>query len=235
VWGRDVAGLRLTFHLAGINNQNFLMRDEQTGTYWQQISGKAVSGPLRGSQLPFVHSDELNYGTWQSEEPQGTVLQDAAEYRFGYARKDWDVRMQRAPTVIDFREHGLKARDLMLGIQAFGASRAFAYDQVIREKLVEDHMGAEPVLLVVGGDGQSVRAFRDRIPGVQGAPEFYRVSGNQPGALLMDAATGSGWNFQGCAVSGKATGVCLEPVEVIKDYWFDWRNFNPSTTVYGRK
>ena len=235
MWGRDVAGLRLTFHLAGINNQNFLMRDEQTGSYWQQISGKAVSGPLRGSQLPFVHSDELNFGTWQAEEPQGTVLQDAAAYRFGYARKDWDVRMQRAPTVIDFREHGLKARDLMLGIRAFGASRAFLYDQVIREKLVEDRVGAEPVLLVVGGDGQSVRAFRDRIPGVQGAPEFYRVSGNQPGALLMDAATGSGWNFQGCAVSGKATGVCLEPVEVIKDYWFDWRNFNPSTTVYGRK
>jgi uncharacterized protein DUF3179 len=235
VWGRDVAGLRLTFHLAGINDQNFLMRDEQTGSYWQQISGKAVSGPLRGRQLPFVHSDELNYGTWQSEEPRGTVLQDAAAYRFGYARKDWDVRMQRAPVVIDFREHGLKARDLMLGIQAFGASRAFPYDQVIREKLVEDHVGAERVLLVVGQDGQSVRAFRDRIPGISGAPEFYRMGAGQPGALMMDAATGSEWNFQGCAISGKAKGVCLEPVEVIKDYWFDWRNFNPSTTVYGRK
>jgi hypothetical protein len=235
VWGRDVAGLRLTFHLAGINNQNFLMRDEQTGTYWQQISGKAVSGPLRGSQLPFVHSDELNFGTWRSEEPQGTVLQDAAEYRSEYAPKDWDVRMQRARTVIDFREHGLKARDLMLGIQAFGSSRAFLYDQVIREKLVEDRVGAEPVLLVVGGDGQSVRAFRGRIPGVQGAPDFYRTPGSQPGALLMDAATGSEWNFQGCAISGKAKGVCLEPVEVLKDYWFDWRNYNPSTTIYGRK
>jgi uncharacterized protein DUF3179 len=238
VWSRDVAGLRLTFHLAGINNQNFLMRDEQTGTYWQQISGKAVSGPLSGRQLTLIHSDELNFGTWQSEEPQGTVLQDAAEYRFGYARKDWDVRMQRAPTVIDFREHRLKARDLMLGIQAFGASRAFLYDQVVREKLVEDHVGAEPVLLVVGGDGQSVRAFHDRIPGIQGAPEFYRAAGNQAGgfgALLMDAATGSEWNFQGCAVSGKAKGVCLEPVEVIKDYWFDWRNYNPSTTIYGKK
>src|ERR1022692_873503 len=114
------------------------MRDEQTGTYWQQISGKAVSGPLSGSQLTLVHSDELNFGTWQSEESQGTVLQDAVQYRFGYARKDWDVRMQRAPTVIDFREHGLKARDLMLGIQAFGASRAFLYDQVIREKVLQD-------------------------------------------------------------------------------------------------
>jgi len=34
-----VDGLKLTFHLAGINSQNFLMRDEETGTYWQQISG----------------------------------------------------------------------------------------------------------------------------------------------------------------------------------------------------
>jgi hypothetical protein len=146
--------------------------------------------------------------------------------------------MQRAPTVIDFREHGLKARDLMLGIQAFGASRAFPYDQVIREKLVQDRVGVAPVLLVVGGDSQSVRAFRDRIPGIQGAPDFYRMPANQqgaPGALLMDAATGSEWNFQGCAISGKAKGMCLEPVEVLKDYWFDWRNFNPKTTVYGVK
>ena len=230
MWGRDIAGLRLTFHLAGINNQNFLMRDDQTGTYWQQISGKAVSGPLRGSQLPFVHSDELTFGTWQSEQPQGTVLQDAAKYTSEYAPRDWDVRMLRTPVVIDFREHGLKARDLMLGIQAFGASRAFPYDQVIREKLVEDHVGAERVLLAVGGDGQSVRAFRDHIPGIQGAPDFYR----KPDGVLVDAATGSEWNFQGCAISGKVKGTCLEPVEVIKDYWFDWRNYNPSTTIYGR-
>ena len=233
-----MGGLRLTFHLAGINNQNFLMRDDQTGSYWQQISGKAVSGPMRGSQLPFVHSDELNYGTWVAEEPQGTVLQDDAPYRSEYAHKDWDVRMQRAPVVIDFKEHGLKGRDVVLGIQAFGGSRAFLYDQVIREKLVQDRVGAEAVLLVVGGDGQSVRAFRDRISGVRGAPDFYRAPGqtNAPvKTFMIDGATGSEWNFQGCAIDGKAKGVCLEPVEVIKDYWFDWRNYNPSTTVYGRK
>jgi hypothetical protein len=51
----------------------------------------------------------------------------------------------------------------------------------------------------------------------------------------MDAATGSEWNFQGCAIAGMAQGACLEPVEVLKDYWFDWRNYNPSTTVYGRR
>jgi len=234
VWTREIAGLRLTFHLAGINNQNFLMRDEETGTYWQQINGLAVAGPLRGRQLTLVLSDELTFAAWKSEEPAGTVLSDVPKYVAGYARRDWDVRMKRAPTVIDFPEHGLKARDLMLGIQAFGASRAFLYDQVIREKLVKDRVGGEPVLLVVGPDGESVRAFRDRIPGVDGAPDFYRMGGNQAGAGMMDAATGSQWNFQGCAVSGPAKGACLERIAMLKDYWFDWRNYNAKTSVYGR-
>ncbi len=229
-----MAGLRLTFHLAGINNQNFLMRDEETGSYWQQINGMAVSGPLAGRQLTLVPSDELTFVTWRSEEPLGTVFQDVPRYASEYAHKDWDVRMRRVPTVIDFHEHGLKARDLVLGIQASGASRAFLYDQVLKEKLVKDRVGAVPVLLVVGEDNESVRVFRDRIPGVEGAPDFYRLAPSKPGPLLMDAATGSEWNFQGCAVAGKAKGLCLERIQAIKDYWFDWRNYNPKTTVHAR-
>ena len=70
MWNREVDGVPLTFHLAGINNQNFLMRDEQTGTYWQQISGAAVSGPLRGRRLKPVASDELTFKLWKAEEPR---------------------------------------------------------------------------------------------------------------------------------------------------------------------
>ena len=215
MWTRDVAGLRLTFRLAGINNQNFLMRDEETGTYWQQINGAAISGPLKGSRLTLLLSDELTLAIWKSEQPQGTVLDDVPKYVSEYSERDWDVRMKRAPTVLSFPEHALTARDLMLGLQAFGASRA------------------EPVLLVVGPDDQSVRAFRDRIPGMGGAADFYRITGSS-GALLIDDATGSEWNFQGCATAGKAKGLCLEPLPMLKDYWFDWRNYNPKTTVYGK-
>jgi hypothetical protein len=233
VWSREVAGLRLTFHLAGINNQNFLMRDEETGTYWQQISGLAISGPLKGKRLTLIESDELLFGTWKAEEPHGTVLKDVAAFAAGYAKKDWDVRMKRAPVVINFPEHGMKGRDLVLGIQAPGASRAFLYDAVVKDKLVKDRVGTEPVLLVVGADGVSVRAFKNQIPGVDGAPDFYRITASTPGVLLMDSATGGEWSFQGCAVSGSAKGVCLERVPMLKDYWFDWRNYNPGTTIYG--
>ena len=230
MWKAEVDGLRLKFHLAGINNQNFLMRDEQTGTYWQQISGAAVSGPLAGKHLTLVPSDELTWALWKTEKPDGTVLNDLVEYVHGYARKDWDVRMAKAPTVLTYPEDGMKQRDVMLGIQAFGVSRAFPYETVLREKLIQDRVGSEPVILVVGPDDQSVRVFQRRIPALPQIPEFYRIA--QKDALFMDDATGSNWNFQGCAISGKLQGTCLPRVEVIKDYWFDWRHYNPATTVY---
>jgi Protein of unknown function (DUF3179) len=242
VFRRTVDGLPLKFHLAGINNQNFLMQDEQTGTYWQQITGLAVSGPLAGRQLQLVSADELTFALWKKEQPQGTVLNDAPAYVRDYAPKDWDRRMAKAPTVLSYAQAGLKPRDLMLGVQAFGASRAFPYEAVLKERLLVDHVGSEPVMLVVGPDNRSVRVFHRRLPGLSSTPQFYRVMGNrdsaalgQPvsGALLLDATSGSQWNFQGCAVAGRWQGACLEKVEVVKDYWFDWRNYHPDTTVYG--
>jgi len=232
---RDVAGRRLTFHLAGINNQNFLMRDEETGSYWQQISGTAISGPLKGEQLTLVLSDELTFAAWRAEEPQGTVLKQAPQDASEYEVKDWDVRMKRQPTVIQFPEHGMQPRDLVLGIHTPNASRAFLHDRVMKDKLVMSYVGTQPVLIVVGIDGQSIRAFRDQLPGVDGVPAFYRITGNQPAALLLDAPTGSEWNFQGCAVSGKLKGMCLDRIPMLKDYWFDWRNYNPKTTIWGNR
>jgi hypothetical protein len=228
VWRAESEGLRLKFHLAGINNQNFLMRDEETGTYWQQISGAAVSGPLAGRRLTLVPSDELTWALWRAEQPRGKVLNDLAPFVSKYSRKDWDVRMRRAPTVLSYQETGVAQRDIMLGIQAFGASRAFPYEALLKDKLIEDHVGSEPIILVVGPDDQSVRVFERRIPGLSEVPEFYRTSA----ALFMDDTTGSSWNFQGCAISGKSRGKCLTRVEVIKDYWFDWRHYNPATTIY---
>jgi hypothetical protein len=46
VWSSVVDGRALTFELVGINNQNFVMQDVETGTGWQQVAGEAILGPL---------------------------------------------------------------------------------------------------------------------------------------------------------------------------------------------
>lgn len=229
MWKREIDGQPLTFHLAGINNQNFLMRDEETGSYWQQISGRAVSGPLAGRQLEHVPSEELAFSLWRAEHPSGQVLKPVAKYAPEYEPKDWEKRIGKARTVVDTAASGIPPREIMLGVVLNGAAKAYPLQRVLAEKLVQDQLGGRTLLLVVAEDGRSIRAFAPKLPS---DPDFYRKT-DPAGPLLLDSA-GSAWDFTGCALSGPSQGACLERVQVLKDYWFDWRIYNPSTLVYRR-
>jgi Protein of unknown function (DUF3179) len=235
VWKRTVNGLVLTFHLAGINNQNFLMRDEQTGTFWQQISGMAVSGPLAGSHLDLVYSDELTFALWKKLAPDGMVLAPVAKYAGDYEEKNWDVRMAKARTVLNFPKTPLKSREIVLGVTAFGVSRAYPVDRILHELLIEDHLAGRLMLVVVGPDRKSIRMFNASSQPSQVVSDFYRIPdppADPKAQLFLDSATGSAWNFDGCAISGKLKGHCLTPQPALRDYWFDWRNYNPNTTIF---
>lgn len=228
MWKREVDGQVLTFRLAGINNQNFLMRDEETGSYWQQISGRAISGPMRGRQLELVHSDELTFGLWRKENPQGSVVKPVNELASKYESKDWESRIGKARTVVSTSETPYQPRELMLGVESEGTARAYLVDTVLKRKLIQDWIGGTPVIVVVGPDERSIRVFEARIRAGEPVPDFYR----DQTAALMDSSTGSRWNFRGCAIEGPTIGQCLRPIPALKDYWFDWRLYHPRTTVF---
>jgi len=213
------------------------MRDDQTGTFWQQISGRAVAGPLAGSQLDRVPSDELSFALWRGSARSGTVLKPVSAFAKEYATKDWDTRMKRVKTVLDFPNSGLQSRDLVLGVEAFGVSRAYLVAQLVRDQLTEDRLNGEPVLIVLGPDQKSLRVFQVRVQAGQLPSDYYRYTAGTGNAtmrtpLFVDSTTGSNWNFDGCAVSGPAQGECLPLIQSTKDYWFDWRNYHPQTTVF---
>ena len=80
----------------------------------------------------------------------------------------------------------------------------------------------------MGEDGRSVRAFERAVDGR--TLSFFA----RPGAplRLVDAETGSDWSFAGEAVAGPLKGKKLAWVQALKDYWFDWRTYNPTTSIY---
>ena len=49
---------------------------------------------------------------------------------------------------------------------------------------------------------------------------------------LVDAQSGSHWDFSGKAVQGPLAGKQLARIQTLKDYWFDWKLYNPKTLVY---
>jgi hypothetical protein len=281
----------LHFYLAGINNQNFLMRDKETGTWWQQITGKAIYGPLNGATLALVLSDELTFGEWTAEVSDGKVLAPVAKFAKEYD-SNWEPGVAKLPVVISFPGTELKSRDVVVGLEVGGASRAYPWDTLVKQSPVVDRVNGTPLLVAVGPDGKSFRVFVSRIDGKEA--EFFlkgeteadaktEATETKPAApapaktdtpavappvaaviakasdpkldataaksgaaspatpsaplkswILLDTTTASEWNFQGCAISGPSIGKCLDRVPALKDYWFDWRNYHPDTTVYKR-
>ena len=226
------------FYLAGINNQNFLMRDRETGTWWQQITGKAIYGPLQGAALDLVLSDELTFGQWRTESPSGQVLAPVAKYTKEYD-SNWEPDVAKLPVVISFPGTELKSRDVVIGLTIDGAARSYPWETFAKQSPVLDRVNGTPLLLVLGPDGKSFRVFLRRIDGHDAEFFLQANSSADPAAqnkdwTLLDTTTASQWNFQGCATSGPAQGKCLARIPALKDYWFDWRNYHPDTTVYKR-
>jgi hypothetical protein len=232
VWETTADGRVLHFHLAGINNQNFIMRDEETGSWWQQVTGEAIYGPLKGHRLRPVFHDELTFGLWKQERPQGRVLRpDEAIARAGkYAPANWEERMTKVPVSTSASlDRSLQPRALVIGVIVNGAARAYPLDALIKQSPIVDDLGRVPIILVLGDDQKSVRGFQRMVDGRK--LELFAKPNVSP-LRLVDAQTGSEWDFSGNAVTGPLVGKQLAKLAVLNDYWFDWKTYNPNTTLY---
>ena len=225
-------GRVLHFHLAGINNQNFIMRDEETGSWWQQVTGEAIYGPLKGQHLRSFYHDELTFVLWKRENPGGRVLRpDDALARAGkYAPANWEERMAKVPvTTSASLDKALDPRALVIGVTINNSSRAYPFDALLKQSPIVDELGGMPILIVLGDDRRSVRVFENTIEGRK--LELLQKPNVAP-LRLVDAETASEWDFSGKAVGGPLSGKQLPKLSALNDYWFDWQTYNPRTTVY---
>lgn len=223
-------GQTLKFRLAGINNQNFIMRDEETGSWWQQVSGEAIQGKLKGQKLESVDLDELSFGVWKRENPNGRVLRPdekiLAENK--YESADWEKEVARMPVRISTKlDDALEPRALIVGVIVNNKAKAYPFSAIEKQSPILDMLGGTNIVIFLGEDKKSVRAFERTLDGK--TLEFFVKPDS---AEIVDAETGSAWDFSGKAVSGELSGRQLKKITVLKDYWFDWKTYNPETQLY---
>jgi len=210
------------------------MRDEETGTWWQQVSGKAIHGPLEGHQLKSVFHDEVSFAIWKNEQPNGRVLKPdekiAAQKQ--YEPVDWETRYEKLRVVegtdVDKR---LTPRTLVMGIELNGKAAAYPLPALQKQSPIIDMVGTVPIVVALREDNRSVLAFERTVDGRR-LEFFQKKDDKNPEFQLIDAETDSTWNFEGKATSGPLAGRQLKRVFVLEDYWFDWRIYHPDTSVY---
>ena len=221
----------MRFRLTGINNQNFIMQDDGTGSWWQQVTGRAIAGPLRGKRLTLVPHDEVTFGTWKADHPGGRVLKPDAtvEARDDYAPLDWERRMAKTRVVTTLpKKSPFTARTLVVGITVSGRSKAYPLEALRASRVLLDVVGDVPLMLAIGEDGRSVRVFDRRIDGR--GHEFVATPSAR--LSLTDIETISEWDFSGRAISGPLAGRTLARIGFLLEYWFDWQTYQPATEVY---
>lgn len=206
------------------------MKDEETGSWWQQVSGKSISGPLKGEQLTAVLHDEISFAIWKQEHPQGRVLRPDDDHAWKRFSDDWEAKTAKLPTPpgasADTR---LEPRTEVLGIRIGNRAKAYPLNLLQERSPVLEIIDETPIVIAMADDKKSLRVFDRTVDGKK--LEFFRDK-DSPVFRLRDGETGSEWDFTGECVAGPMKGKRLKQVYAFKDYWFDWRTYNPQTLIY---
>jgi hypothetical protein len=163
VWETTVDGRELHFDLFGINNQNFIMRDRETGSWWQQVSGEALHGPLKGKKLKLAAYEEMSFDLWNQEKPGSRLLLPDPEIaqKEAYLPSNWEEHAAKLPTVGQVSENDpLKPRDLVVGLEINGKAQAYPFASLKKNRAIIDSVGNVSLLVLLGEDNLTVRALK---------------------------------------------------------------------------
>lgn len=153
VWKPELDGQPLQFTLAGIENQNFLVRDEQTGSWWRQATGECIAGSLKGRKLEALPSEVVTLAILRRENEFADVLKPAD----GSVLLPSDPLAPRAGLPTPATEGPLQALALVVGVEAGGAAKAFPADTIRESEPLRTTVGGQEIAIV--REGPAFRAF----------------------------------------------------------------------------
>jgi hypothetical protein len=227
-------GKTLKFHLTGLVGANFVMKDSQTGTTWQQATGAAVAGPLQGQRLPLIPFLLTTWSEWREQHPKTLVLAPVIGYRPRYNRMR-EVVAQASFGMPGDEHRALKHdkrlpdREMIVGIELPRRRKAYPLKMLREQKVVNDVAGREPVLLVYQPGSQTTTAFLRR---AGNRVLEFRAAGSGVKELI-DEQTHSRWTAYGRCIAGRLKGQRLKELIPMPSFWYAWAEFYPKTEVYG--
>ena len=229
VYDRRLGGEVLSFgNTSALYESDLVMVDRGTGSYWWQVAGTAIVGPLTGADLQPLPSIVSTWEDWVTLYPNTLLLSRDTGHERPYER---DVFASYADSVDAGRfpfpvgeaalDDRLAASALVVGVSLGGDTRAYPVDGL--SEPINDEVGGTPVVLLPTDGGAAV--FDATIDG--DVLQFEQTAGQ-----LLDTATGSVWTATGIAVSGPLAGAALEPVPSRTTFWFAFVGAFPDTELF---
>ena len=214
VFSPTIDGKAETFRLVGMDHFNAMFEDKTTGSWWRQATGEAVAGPRKGRALRQIPSVQVTLSRWLEMHPRSLVMQADSAFIERYAKSfDYESGLSRSPlTGTDTASWHDKS--WVVGITVKGESKAYDWNRLRRENVVNDVLGGQPIVLALAQDRTNFFAFQ--------RPDTTRF------ILRRDSLVSKGRVY---SLNGMGS-IGLSPIFASQEFWHSWRTFHPDTKTY---
>lgn len=175
VFQAEAAGKVLNFGVSGlIYNSDMLLYDRSTQSLWSQVMKKAVTGPLKGTDLVQVPAQYTTWAAWTQQHPDSLLLSTDTGFERNYEASPYE-EYKRLPMVMfatlnnDWR---LPAKTWIVGITSGDQALALPFEELDKlDEPLKVNVGDTPLEIRWDKTASVARAFEN------GGKEFPVTAG----------------------------------------------------------
>jgi hypothetical protein len=217
-------------------HSNKLMYDRGTKSLWHQFLGEPVVGPLAdsGVKLELIPVALTTWADWRALHPDTTVLSietgvyPPSSYAPEDDRRSIYFRYRNTPDTIfpvPQRAELLATKDQVLGLILNGQAKAYPFESLSRELVINDDLAGQALVIVAADLGVGPRAYQS------GSHLFSLETGGLEGeGIILTDQQDRRWQVGEEALELIADSTArLARLPSRASYWFGWYSFHPGT------
>lgn len=208
------------FRLVGMDHFNAMFEDNSTHSWWRQANGEAIAGPLKGQILPELHSTQTSLEAWLKLHPNTLIMQPDPDFQMKYDSMSRYESGKGKSALTKTDSLSWKEKSWVVGIQVGKQSKAFDWNRLKKERVINSEVGGSPMVLVLATDNKSFFAF-------------IRPTNVEAFSIKNDTLFSSNrpYNLLGKSLATESTDA-LTPINAYQEFWHSWRTFHPNTERY---
>ncbi|NBX87166.1 MAG: DUF3179 domain-containing protein [Bacteroidetes bacterium] len=226
VYSPTVDGKKAQFRLVGMDHFNAMLEDASTKSWWQQATGEAVTGPLKGKQLPEIYSTQTSLAAWEKMYPHTLIMQPNSEFKDKY---DTSLRYESGKSRKELTGSNPKSgadKSWVVGLKSHGKSKYIDWNELKRKRIVQVQLNQSNVFVVLLSDNKSFFAYENPYSAM---PKLINNT------LVIDADTENcytiiDWRAKTYTYQLNGHGINdsqnLKPLKAYQEFLHSWKHFS---------
>ncbi|MBP7478725.1 MAG: DUF3179 domain-containing protein [Chitinophagales bacterium] len=211
-----VQGKVESFRLVGMDHFNAMFEDKTTKSWWRQVNGEAIAGPLKGQSLPEIMSRQMSLKDWLALYPNSLIMQEDTSFSETYESMKMYESGKSKGDLTKRDSASWQKKSWIVGVKFKDKSKAYDWNKLAKDKIIHDVLDHKPIVLILSSDKKGFIAFE-------------RTNENQIFKLENDSLFDGTNKFNFLGESNNQNIPHLVPLKTYQEYWHSWQTFNPET------